>query len=87
MAAVKKEPGFEEGMLRLDKLAGEMEQGDLSLEELLSLYEEGMALAASLEKKLGAAQKRMQEIRLSADGKAEAAPAEIAEQVSLLQEQ
>lgn len=83
MASVKKQPSFEDEMNRLDALAAQMEQGELPLEKLMSLYEEGMSLAQSLEKKLDAAQTRMQEIRLSKDGQPVEAPVEVAEQMSL----
>lgn len=80
----KKAASFEDGLNRLEALAEELEAGELALEDLLKRYEEGMKLAAELEKKLGEAQGRMQELREGRDGAPEAMPTDAADQGSLL---
>ena len=45
MAARKKTVTFEQGLERLELIAGQMEKSDLPLDELLKLYEEGMKLS------------------------------------------
>jgi exodeoxyribonuclease VII small subunit len=46
------EIGFEEALKRLEEIAGILEKGDASLDETLSLFEEGMKLSAFCQKKL-----------------------------------
>ncbi|MCD6129830.1 MAG: exodeoxyribonuclease VII small subunit [Deltaproteobacteria bacterium] len=46
------EIGFEEALKRLEEIAGILEKGDTSLDETLSLFEEGMKLSAFCQKKL-----------------------------------
>ena len=52
MAPKKKTPSFEEGLERLEAIAGQMERGELPLDELLKLYEEGMKLSVEYEMKI-----------------------------------
>lgn len=86
MAGVKKTASFEDYMNRLDRVAVDMEKGEMPLEKLMSLYEEGMALAASLRAKLEQTQTRMQEIKAGQDGKPVVVDAEPAQQTSLLED-
>lgn len=51
-ARTQKTPSFEDGLNQLESMAQEMETSPLSLEELLSRYEEGMKLAGELTAKL-----------------------------------
>ena len=44
--------GFEEQLARLQVITGALEKGDLSLEESLNLYKEGVGIAASCRKTL-----------------------------------
>lgn len=46
------EIGFEEALKRLEEIAGILEKGDTSLDETLSLFEEGMKLSAFCQKNL-----------------------------------
>ncbi len=85
MAAKKsKTLSFEEGLERLETIAGDMEKGELALDELLKLYEEGMKLSAELNRKLEAAESRMMEIKMGRDGEAVAAESDVAQQQTLL---
>lgn len=53
---------FEEAMERLEVIAGELEKGNLPLEQSLKLYEEGAALTAFCSKQLKNAQQRITEL-------------------------
>jgi len=58
----KKKMNFEEAMERLETIAQTLEQGAVSLEESLKLYEEGAGLAAFCSTALKTAQQRITEI-------------------------
>ena len=60
MAASKK--SFDARMAELETLVQRMEAGQLSLEETLKLYEQGMKLHRTLAQDLDAAEKRMMEL-------------------------
>ena len=66
--ATKKKVSFESRLDALETMVRRMESGDVALEEALSLYEEGTALAASLEEELKKAQQRLTVLRSGADG-------------------
>ena len=59
---------IEQALARLESLVGEMEGGRLSLEELITSYEEGVKLASSCQEKLYAAAKKIQIISKTASG-------------------
>jgi exodeoxyribonuclease VII small subunit len=50
---------FEEAFNRLEEIARRLESGDISLEESLELYEEGMKLIDLCNQKLEAAEKKI----------------------------
>ena len=66
------------------ELMDKLETGELPLEELIERYEEGMKLAAELEKMLEAARGRLQELSVGKDGSTQLTPTDAAEQKSLL---
>lgn len=80
----KKAPSFETGLEMLESIAQRMESTDQPLEELMKLYEEGLKLAQDLEERLQSARGRMLEIRKSQNGKPEAVPCGIEQQISLI---
>ena len=84
MAPKKKTPSFEEGLERLDLIAGQMERGELPLDELLKLYEEGIKLSNELNQKLDAANCRMLEVRIGKDGAPVIEESTVTQQQSLL---
>lgn len=84
MAPKKKTPSFEEGLERLELIAGQMERGELPLDELLKLYEEGMKLSNELNQKLEAASNRMMEVRIGKDGEPVIEESSVTQQQSLL---
>ena len=55
-----KELKFEDQLKRLEDIVGKMESGDLTLDESLKLYEEGVKLSQSCTKRLEEAQKRIE---------------------------
>ena len=55
-------PDFEEGMERLEKIVAELESGELSLEDSIARYEEGMKLQRQLTDVLNQAEKRIERL-------------------------
>lgn len=67
----QKPPTLESAMQRITAVVGEMEDGNLPLESLITRYEEGVALVKLCQEKLDAAEKRIQIIARDARGTAE----------------
>jgi len=61
-------------MLRVSGIVSEMEEGSLPLEELITRYEEGVALVKFCQEKLDAAEQRIQVIARDARGQVELTP-------------
>jgi len=59
---------FEEAMAELERVVGQLERGDVPLEESITLYERGAQLRAHCEAKLKAAEERVEKITRGADG-------------------
>jgi exodeoxyribonuclease VII small subunit len=53
---------FESALKELEEIVGRLEQGEVDLEDSISLYERGQALKAHCEKKLKAAEGRLEKI-------------------------
>jgi exodeoxyribonuclease VII small subunit len=64
--AEKKKGDFEQSVSRLGKIVEELESGDLSLDESLKLFEEGVKLSRVAQDKLNHAERRIEEL-LSVD--------------------
>lgn len=58
-------PGFEEQMARLEALLAELEGGKLSLEQGVERFQEGVVLLGALNRSLGAAERRVEELTAS----------------------
>lgn len=56
---------FEQRLDELEALVGQLESGDLSLDEMLARYEHGMALVATCQRQLADAELRVS--RIAAD--------------------
>lgn len=84
MAPKKKTISFEEGLERLESIAVQMERGELPLDELMKLYEEGIKLSSELNQKLDAASSRMMEVRLGRDGEPKVEESDVVQQQTLL---
>ena len=69
------EPGFDAILVRLRELVHKLESGELSLEQSLAVYEEGVQLARRGQQVLASAEKRV-EILVSASGTVEVVPFE-----------
>ena len=67
------EPGFDQIMARLRDVVARLESGELSLEQSLAVYEEGVQLARKGQQLLASAEKRV-EILVSASGTVEVVP-------------
>ena len=60
---------FEQALAELEKIVESLEQGNVALEESISQYERGEKLRDHCQKLLGAAEAKVEKIRLSQDGK------------------
>lgn len=63
-----KEMSFEQAMAELEKVLGQLERGDVALDESIALYERGAALKARCETKLKEAEEKVAAITLDGDG-------------------
>ncbi|HVK89278.1 MAG TPA: exodeoxyribonuclease VII small subunit [Kofleriaceae bacterium] len=68
-----KDAGFDQILARLREVVTRLESGELSLEQSLAIYEEGVALARSGQQLLATAEKRV-EVLVSTAGGVEVAP-------------
>ena len=59
---------FEEAMKRLEEIAGKLENGQASLDESLSLYEEGIRLVRFCNEKLNLAEQKIRILDPTANG-------------------
>jgi exodeoxyribonuclease VII small subunit len=59
---------FEAALKELEDIVGRLEQGEVDLEDSIALYERGQALKAHCEKKLKAAEGRLEKIVHGAKG-------------------
>ncbi|MBN1687925.1 MAG: exodeoxyribonuclease VII small subunit [Candidatus Omnitrophica bacterium] len=59
---------FEKAMERLEKIVEDLEAGEISLEEALKKYEEGVQLSGICQKKLGQAEKKIEILNRALDG-------------------
>ncbi|MDA7425851.1 exodeoxyribonuclease VII small subunit [Thalassococcus lentus] len=64
------EMSFEQAMAELERVVGQLERGDVALEESITLYDRGAALKARCETKLKEAEEKVAAITLDADGNA-----------------
>jgi exodeoxyribonuclease VII small subunit len=62
------ELSFESALKELEDIVGRLEQGEVDLEDSIALYERGQALKAHCEKKLKAAEGRLEKVVLGAKG-------------------
>ncbi len=63
-----KKKSFEEALAELEQITKELEEGDLSLEEALKHFDEGVKLAAQCNGKLNDAQKKIEILLKKNDG-------------------
>lgn len=63
------EMSFEEAMAELDRVVGQLERGDVPLEDSIKLYERGDALKKRCETKLKEAEEKVEQLTLDSSGK------------------
>lgn len=61
-------PSFEESLKKLETIVDKLEKGDLSLEESLKLFEEGVGLSANCKKELEEAEGKVELLIKQRDG-------------------
>ncbi len=61
---------FEQAVAELEAIVDQLEKGDVPLDRSIEIYERGEALKQHCEKLLGAAEKRIEKIRLDRSGQA-----------------
>ena len=59
---------FEQAMAELEKVVGQLERGDVALDDSIALYERGALLKKHCEDKLKAAEEKVAAITLDGDG-------------------
>ena len=69
MSQNKKTPTFEEALLRMEEISAKISEGNLSIDESIALFDEGVALAAICDEKLKNAQKKITIITDNGSGK------------------
>jgi exodeoxyribonuclease VII small subunit len=67
------EPGFDAILARLREVVARLESGELTLEQSLAVYEEGVQLARRGQQQLALAEKRV-EVLVSVSGTVEVVP-------------
>lgn len=65
---------FEESMQRLEAVVRELERGDITLEQSMTLFEEGTKLSALLAKQLDEAEQKVSVLMKGSDGELAAQP-------------
>jgi exodeoxyribonuclease VII small subunit len=68
---------FESALKELEDIVGRLEQGEVDLEDSIALYERGQALKAHCEKKLKAAEGRLEKIVQGGKGPEGIEPADL----------
>lgn len=61
-------PSFEDSLRNLETIVDKLEKGDLSLEESLKLFEEGVGLSATCKKELEEAEGKVETLIKQRDG-------------------
>ena len=68
---------FEAALAELEDIVSRLEQGEVDLEDSIALYERGQALKAHCEKKLKAAESRLEKIVHGASGATGSEPIDV----------
>lgn len=63
------EPTFEQSLTRLEEIVERLERGELSLDESIALFQEGIAMSRLCTRKLEAAEQQVQQLIRLEDGK------------------
>ena len=76
MSSEPKEIEFETALKKLESIVEKLENGDISLEDALKQYEEGIKMADLCQKKLTDAEKKVEVLMKSGAGKFKTTPFE-----------
>ena len=76
----KKAKSFEEALSRLEEIVDAMEEGELSLDETVKLYKEGVELSSLCSEKLTGAKQQISILSTGLDGSIEEQPFELKEE-------
>lgn len=71
---------FEQALKRLEKIVGQLESGELTLEKSLELFEEGMKISQFCAKKLDEAERKVEVLTKKSDQDFEVRPFELEEE-------
>jgi exodeoxyribonuclease VII small subunit len=74
--AVAKKPEFERSLARLEEIVRKLENTNLSLDEAMKMFEEGVALSRDCQKQLEQAEGRIEILMKKAGGEMAAEPFE-----------
>jgi exodeoxyribonuclease VII small subunit len=66
--AQQSSPTFEEALRRLEQIVQKLEQGEISLDESLKMYEEGIALSKGCMKRLMEAEVKLKKLGKDMEG-------------------
>lgn len=64
----KKKPSFEEALKRLEQIVDSLERGEVSLEDAIGLFEEGIKTASICREKLKNAEKKIKQLIKDSNG-------------------
>lgn len=67
-------PSFEESLKKLETIVDQLEKGDMTLEDSLKLFEEGVGLSAACKKELDEAEGKVQILIKQRDGSLKTEP-------------
>jgi exodeoxyribonuclease VII small subunit len=67
---------FEKSLAKLEQIVAEMEAGELSLDQMLAKFKEGVALAQACSTRLTEAERAIEILTKNADGRVETKPFE-----------
>ncbi|HEX9398722.1 MAG TPA: exodeoxyribonuclease VII small subunit [Anaeromyxobacter sp.] len=73
-AQAARDESYDAIVVRLERVVGELESGQLSLEQSIEKFAEGVRLAKDASRKLDEAERRVELLVRSADGSDEAVP-------------
>jgi exodeoxyribonuclease VII small subunit len=76
----KKERSFEEALAKLEKIVLDLEEGELSLEEALKKFEEGIELSRFCTQKLTQAEEKVEKLTKTAQGEFKTKPLDVEEE-------
>jgi exodeoxyribonuclease VII small subunit len=77
--AVPEDMSFEDALAELEGIVSDLEGGKAALEDSIKSYERGIALKKHCEKKLSAAQEKIEKITIGPDGEPRTEPFDVKE--------